>query len=115
MTTGLLRPSMLKRGSYLPLPHERYAALAAAGTAGDSAMIAPGFRSRLGQPSGRLPMPGANESYTVEWHSAQVTPTLVSVSLPLTDSTVPFTPTTALSLSRATVVSGLARSTVPAW
>ena len=52
-------------------------------------------------------MPGANESSTVEWHSAQVMPTRVSVSAPLTVSTVPFRPTTAFSLSSATVVAGL--------
>ena len=53
--------------------------------------MAPGFRSRLGQPSRRLPMPGANESSTVEWQSAQVTPTRVSVSLPSIVSTLPCT------------------------
>ena len=52
-------------------------------------------------------MPGANELSTVEWHSAQVMPTRVSVSLPLTVSTVPLRPTTASSLSSATVVAGL--------
>ena len=52
-------------------------------------------------------MPGANELSTVEWHSAQVTPTRVSVSAPLTVSTVPLRPTTASSLSSATVVAGL--------
>ena len=41
-------------------------------------MIAPTFRSRLGQPSSLRPMPGATESSTVEWHSAQVTPTRVT-------------------------------------
>ena len=54
-------------------------------------------------------MPGANESSTVEWHSAQVMPTRVSVSLPPTFSTVPLRPTTALSFSSATVVAGLVR------
>ena len=39
-------------------------------------MMAPGFRVRLGQPSSRLPIPGITESSTVEWHSAQVMPTL---------------------------------------
>ena len=85
------------------------AAFVAASTAGDSAMIAPGLRSRLGQPSSRLPMPGANELSTVEWHSAQVMPTRVSGSTPLTVSTVPLRPTTASSFSRATVVAGLRR------
>ena len=60
-------------------------------------------------------MPGANELSTVEWHSAQVMPTRVSVSLPLTVSTVPLRPTTASSFSSATVVSGLLRSTLPFW
>ena len=50
----------------------------AAGTAGDSAMIAPRLRSRFGQPSSRLPMPGGKELSTVEWHNAQVVPTLLS-------------------------------------
>ena len=34
-------------------------------------MIAPGFRSRLGQPSSRLPIPSANELSTVEWQRAR--------------------------------------------
>ena len=75
--------------------------------------MAPGFRSRLAQPSSRLPMPGAKELSTVEWQRAQVMPTRVSASLPLTVSTVPLRPTTASSLSKATVVAGLARSTLP--
>ena len=45
-------------------------------------------------------MPGANESSTVEWHSAHVMPTRVSVSLPSTVSTVPFRPTTAFELEQ---------------
>ena len=60
-------------------------------------------------------MPGANALSTVEWHSAQVVPTRVSRSTPLTVSTVPLSPTTALSFSRATVVAGLRRSTLPFW
>jgi hypothetical protein len=60
-------------------------------------------------------MPGANELSTVEWHSAQVMPRCVRVSLPLTGSTVPLRPTTAPSLSSATVVSGLVRLMVPFW
>ena len=36
--------------------------------------MAPTLRSRLGQPSSRWPMPGANESSTVEWQSAQLMP-----------------------------------------
>ena len=42
-------------------------------------------------------------------------PTRVSTSWPLTVVTVPFTPTTALSLSSATVVAGLVRLIVPFW
>ena len=106
MTCGPFIPSRLKRGSYLPLPHELYTAFVAAGSAGESAMMAPGLRSRLGHPSSRLPIPGANESSTVEWQSAQVTPTRVSRSLPSIVSTVPLSPTTAFSLSSAMVVSG---------
>ena len=41
---------------------------------GASATIAPTFRSRLAQPSSRWPMPGANESSTVEWQSAHWMP-----------------------------------------
>ncbi len=41
-------------------------------------MMAPTFRSRFAQPSRRLPIPGANESSTVEWHSAHWMPTEVS-------------------------------------
>ena len=79
-------------------------------------MIAPGLRSRFGQPSSRAPIPGANELSTVEWQSAQVIPTRVSVSVPSAPVvTVPWTPTTALSLSSATVVAGLVRLIVPSW
>ena len=95
------------------MPPELTTDRAPAASAGDSAMIAPGFRSRLGHPSSLLPIPGANESSTVEWHRAQVTPTRVSVFLPLTTSTVPRRPTTASSSSSAKVVSGLARSMLP--
>ena len=54
-----------------------------------------------------------NELSTVEWQSAQVMPTRVSVSVPPTLSTVPLTPTTAFSFSSATVVAGLVRLTDP--
>ena len=40
-------------------------------------MMAPTFRSRFGQPSFRRPMPGMTELSTVEWQSAQVTPSRV--------------------------------------
>src|SRR6185312_2750814 len=61
-------------------------------------------------------MPLENESSTVEWQSAQVIPTFVNVSLPLASVvTVPWTPTTALSFSKATVVAGLVRLMVPSW
>src|SRR5690349_11853089 len=86
-------------------------ALAAAGSAGDRATMAPTLRSWLGQPSSRWPMPGANELSTVEWQSAQVMPTLVRVLLA---STWPMTPTTAPSLSKVTVVAGSSRLTCPA-
>ena len=75
-------------------------------------MMAPGFRLRLGRPSRRWPMPGITESSTVEWHSAQVMPTRTRVSLPSLETTVPLTPTTALSFSSAIVVAGLFRSAV---
>src|SRR3546814_10186998 len=55
-------------------------------------------------------MPGANESSTVEWHSAQVVPTRVNVSTPLTFSTVPLRPTTASRPSNATVTPGSFKS-----
>ena len=42
---------------------------------GASETIAPTFRSWLGQPSSRRPIPGANELSTVEWQTAQVRPT----------------------------------------
>src|SRR5262245_58428820 len=77
---------------------------------GASEMIAPTFRSRLAQPSRRRPMPGANESSTVEWQNAHWMPI---------DLTLPFgfvkavTPTTALSLRSAIVVAGSSRSTLP--
>jgi hypothetical protein len=60
-------------------------------------------------------MPGRNELSTVEWQNAQLMPTLVSVLLA---STWPMTPSTAPSLSNATVVAGLFRlivlSSIPA-
>src|SRR5207237_249218 len=60
-------------------PDARIAEIAVASpSAGDSATIAPTFRSVLAHPSRRLPMPGANESSTDEWHSAHVMPTFVS-------------------------------------
>jgi hypothetical protein len=91
------------------------AALVAASSAGDNATIAPTLRSRFGQPSSLLPIPGANELSTVEWQSAQVMPTRVSVSTPLTVVTVPFNPTTASSFNSAIVVAGLRRSIEPFW
>src|SRR5262249_4102237 len=114
MTFGPFSPSKLLRGSYLPGPQELSTFLVAvsAANAGDSATIAPTLRSRLGQPSRRLPTPGTNELSTVEWHSAQVKPTRVTVSFPPTFSTVPFTPITALSLTSATVVAGAVGVTV---
>jgi hypothetical protein len=57
-----------------------------------------------------LPIPGANESSTVEWQRAQVMP--IEVSEP-PSSKMPLTPTTAFSLSSASVVAGLLRSTRP--
>src|SRR3954447_25851261 len=79
---------------------------------GDNPTIAPTLRSRLGQPSNRRPMPLVNESSTVEWQTAQVMPTDVR-RLP-SPETWPRTPTTALSLSSASVVAGSLRSTLPA-
>jgi hypothetical protein len=61
----------------------------------------------LGAPSMRLPMPFRTESSTVEWHSAQVTPSFVMWPFA---STSAFNPTTALSLSNETVVFGSLRS-----
>src|SRR5689334_12171106 len=109
MTTGMFLPSMLKRGSYIPGPHDSYTARCAGVMAAESETILPTFRSRFGQPSRRCPMPVANELSTVEWQSAHVMPTLVRLLLA---STLPITPTTAPSLSSVTVVAGLLRSTV---
>src|SRR4051794_25993710 len=78
---------------------------------GAAEMIAPTLRSRLGQPSRRWPMPGANELFTVEWHTAQVNP--IDVIRPDREKW-PFTPRTALSLISASVVFGELRSTLPA-
>src|SRR3989337_300755 len=98
MTTGPFTPSRLKRGSYRPGPHELYTAFWPAESAGESARIAPGLRSELGQPSSREPIPGEKELFTVEWQRAQVVPTPTRVSRPATVSMVPFRPTTAFSL-----------------
>src|SRR6266545_2227942 len=113
MTCGPFSPSRLNRGSYFPGPQELKTALVGASSAGDKATMAPTLRSRLGQPSRRLPMPGAKELSTVEWHSAQVKPTRVSESLPPTVATVPLTPRTASSFKSATVVAGSVRLTEP--
>jgi hypothetical protein len=75
---------------------------------GASEMIVPTLRSRFGQPSRRRPIPGANESSTVEWQTAQVIPTELSVPSLLKK---PLRPTTAFSLRRASVVAGSSRST----
>src|SRR4029078_13664758 len=97
----MVLPSMVQAGSYIPGPHELYTAFCAAVSAGDSATIAPTFSVRLGHPSRRDTIAGANELSTVEWQNAHVMPTRVSV---LFASTCPTTPTTALSLSSVTVV-----------
>ena len=78
---------------------------------GASDTIAPTFRSRLAQPSSRRPMPGANESSTVEWQSAHWIP--IDLTLP-SGFVKAVTPTTALSFRRAIVVAGSSRSTLPA-
>src|SRR5512133_3468869 len=114
MTSGVLWPSMLVRGSYFPGPQELRICLTAGETAGDSATIAPGSSVVFGQPSSRCPIPGAKELSTVEWQSAHVIPTRTSESRPLIVCTCPARPTTELSLSRVTVVAGLVRSTLPA-
>ena len=66
-----------------------------------SEIIAPTFRSRLGQPSSRFPIPGANELSTVEWQEAQVIPTEVRLPDVLKFA---FTPTTAFNFKSASVV-----------
>jgi len=54
------------RGSYLPGPQVLNSAFVASSNAGDSATIAPTFRSVFAHPSSRFPIPGANESSTDE-------------------------------------------------
>src|SRR5688572_1616069 len=78
---------------------------------GASETMRPTFRSRLAQPSRRLPMPGAKESSTLEWHSAHWVPSDVILP-PL--SNLPVNPSTALSWSNASVVAGSSRLTLPA-
>ena len=73
-------------------------------------MIAPTFRSRLGQPSRRLPIPGAKELSTVEWQAAQVIPIDFSTPSALK---FPFTPTTAFNCKSAMVVAGSSRFIAP--
>jgi hypothetical protein len=70
--------------------------------------MAPMSRSRLGQPSSRRPMPGANPSSTAEWQRAHWMPT--DVIRPW-ESKKPVTPTTTLAFSRARVLAGSPRST----
>ena len=78
---------------------------------GASDTIAPTLRSRLAQPSSRLPMPGANELSTVEWQNAHWMP--IDLTLP-SGLAKAVTPTTAFSLSSAIVVAGSSRLTLPA-
>src|ERR1035437_3850279 len=60
------------------------------------------FRPRFGQPSKCRPMPGANESSTVEWPRAHGMPgDLLRPVPPGAGSKKPVTPATGLSLSRA--------------
>ena len=66
MTTGLLMPSRLNSASYFPGPHELKTAFTAAGSAGESATMAPTLRSRFGKPSTRRPTPAVTELSTVE-------------------------------------------------
>src|SRR5215204_4923549 len=108
ISTGPLILSTLNRGSNLPGPHELYTAFCASVSAGERAIIAPGFKSLFGQPSSRLPTPAATESSTVEWQRAHVIPTDLSWG----PETLPTKPTTALSLISSTVVAGLFKSRV---
>ena len=78
---------------------------------GASDTIAPTLRSRLAQPSSRLPMPGAKESSTVEWQNAHWMPIDLTLPSGLANAV---TPTTAFSLSSAIVVAGSSRLTLPA-
>src|SRR3954464_5369421 len=128
ISVAALRPSgwkalasMNSSASNLPGPHDARPFLTV-GTStpstpatglrfGAAEMIAPTLRSRLGQPSRRWPMPGANELFTVEWQTAQVNP--IDVIRP-EEEKGPLTPTTALSLISASVVFGELRSTLPA-
>src|SRR5688572_25623426 len=68
-------------------------------------MIAPTFRSRLGQPSSLLPIPV--ELSTVEWQDAQVRPIDFKFPLP---SNFPTTPTTAFILINSRVAAGSSRN-----
>ena len=77
---------------------------------GASETIRPTFRSWFGQPSSRLPIPGATESSTVEWQKAQVMPIELSVP-PLLK--MPLTPRTEFNFRSASVVAGPSRSTLP--
>ena len=92
-----------------PCPQELYTAFWPAVSAGESAMIAPGLRSRLGQPSSRCADPGGegvvHRRVTQRAGGADAGERV----LPFTVSTVPFSPTTAFSLSSATVVAGSVR------
>src|SRR5215468_9075173 len=72
--TILLPLKICSRASNLPGPQLWNGVLST--TVGDSATIAPTLSVRLGQPSRRRPIPVVVESSTVEWHSAQVMPTV---------------------------------------
>src|SRR5690242_10821863 len=90
---------------------------------GAMAIMAPTFKSRLGQPSSRWPtqpVPGFGwmtpahragwELSTVEWHKAHWMPMDCS---PPAELKTPVSPTTAFDFSRETVTAGSARLTFP--
>src|SRR4030095_2002239 len=73
-------------------------------------IMPPTLRSLFGHPSSRLPIPGAKESSTVEWQTAQVIP--IDCKAPLAPK-FPFTPTTEFNFNNAIVVLGSSRLIAP--
>ena len=114
------RPSSRSSASNLPGPQLRSTCftcscvtprrLATGVRSGASDAIRPMSRSRFAQPSSRRPIPGWNESSTVEWQMAHWIP--IDVSAPSERN--PFTPTTASRARSSSVTLGSSRLTSPA-
>jgi hypothetical protein len=104
---GLFEGSMVQASARTPLTAEQMNGF----RLGAGETMAPTLRSRLAQPSSRLPMPRAKTLSTVEWQNAHWIPIDLTLPLGLAKAV---TPTTAFAFSSAIVVAGSSRLTLPA-